>query len=210
MDDIHSRIKKQRLLLKFTLQYVADELGVSYQTVQRWEMEEGKGGTAPKRFRLKKVADLLKTTQEWLLTGINANVEIRGSYAFIPLYSTEKEPGKVRFHETVADFNDDNNTYAYRVDYLRKKNLEAFNCRVVIAPDDTMDIGEQLLIDITDKKVQSGKIYVFESVAGIGVRKLFPRADGLLTLRADRADVPEEHASPNDLTIIGRVVGFTG
>jgi len=46
---------------------LADLVGVSWQTVQQWEREEG--GTAPKRDRLAAVARALGTTPEILLFG---------------------------------------------------------------------------------------------------------------------------------------------
>jgi len=64
---IHSRIKQRRIECGFNShQALAHEVGVSWQTVQLWEKE---GGTAPNRNRIKKVAEVLKTTPEWLLTG---------------------------------------------------------------------------------------------------------------------------------------------
>lgn len=49
---------------------LAAQVGVSaWQTVQQWEKE---GGTAPKRDRLKIVADALKTTPEYLTYGAMA------------------------------------------------------------------------------------------------------------------------------------------
>lgn len=49
------------------MQDLATACGVSaWQTVQQWEKE---GGTAPKRGRLEKVAIVLQTSTEWLMTG---------------------------------------------------------------------------------------------------------------------------------------------
>ena len=57
---------------------LAKSVGVkSWQAVQRWEQKVG--GSAPKRERLQRVADVLGVTQEWLLTGnaiANADITI--------------------------------------------------------------------------------------------------------------------------------------
>lgn len=65
---IHSRIRQKRLERGFTSQEAfAKEVGVVWQTIQQWETE---GGTAPKRSRIQKVAEVLGTTPEWLMTGV--------------------------------------------------------------------------------------------------------------------------------------------
>jgi transcriptional regulator with XRE-family HTH domain len=53
---------------------LADLVGVSWQTVQQWEREEG--GTAPKRERLADVARALNTTPEILLFGYLAQGDV--------------------------------------------------------------------------------------------------------------------------------------
>ncbi|MGU7784913.1 XRE family transcriptional regulator [Burkholderia sp. PU8-34] len=66
--NIHRRIKERREALGLSMEALAALVGVkAWQTVQQWEKEEG--GTAPKRERLKAVADALKTTPEYLLFG---------------------------------------------------------------------------------------------------------------------------------------------
>jgi transcriptional regulator with XRE-family HTH domain len=67
MSTIHTRIKKRREELGLTMKALAEKVGVSaWQTVQQWEREDG---TAPKRDRLKAVAEALQTTSEELLFG---------------------------------------------------------------------------------------------------------------------------------------------
>jgi transcriptional regulator with XRE-family HTH domain len=66
---IHARIKRRREALGISLKALADLVGVSWQTVQQWEREEG--GTAPKRERLATVAQALNTTPEELLFGFD-------------------------------------------------------------------------------------------------------------------------------------------
>lgn len=69
MSDIHTRIKELRLELGLSMEALAKAAGVkSWQTVQQWEKPDG---TAPKRERLQRVADALKTTKAYLLDGAN-------------------------------------------------------------------------------------------------------------------------------------------
>jgi transcriptional regulator with XRE-family HTH domain len=67
MSDIHTRIKELRQKLNLSMEALAAIVGVSWQTIQQWEKTDG---TAPKRERLQKVADALKTTKTYLLDGI--------------------------------------------------------------------------------------------------------------------------------------------
>lgn len=48
------------------MEALAKDIGVSWQTIQQWEKPNG---TAPKRTRLEKVARILNTTSNYLLTG---------------------------------------------------------------------------------------------------------------------------------------------
>lgn len=61
---IHSRIRELRTQQGMSMKDVGDRVGVQWQTVQQWEKE---GGTAPRRTRLKQVADALGTTPEHLI-----------------------------------------------------------------------------------------------------------------------------------------------
>ncbi|WP_321810104.1 helix-turn-helix domain-containing protein [Burkholderia sp. BCC1985] len=66
--NIHMRIREKRLALGLSMEALAEMVGVrAWQTVQQWEREDG--GTAPKRDRLNKVAEALRTTPEYLLFG---------------------------------------------------------------------------------------------------------------------------------------------
>jgi transcriptional regulator with XRE-family HTH domain len=75
---IHQRIRERREALGLSQQRLAELVGVTYQAVQHWEREpvetdtdeEGKvHSTAPSRRRLALVAQALKCTPEWLMTG---------------------------------------------------------------------------------------------------------------------------------------------
>jgi phage repressor protein C with HTH and peptisase S24 domain len=64
---IHKRIKDLREKRGLSMQALAKLVGVSaWQTIQQWEREDG---TAPKRERLKAVADALQTTDAYLMFG---------------------------------------------------------------------------------------------------------------------------------------------
>jgi phage repressor protein C with HTH and peptisase S24 domain/transcriptional regulator with XRE-family HTH domain len=69
---IHKRIKDLREQRGLSMQALAKLVGVSaWQTIQQWEREDG---TAPKRERLKAVADALGTTDAYLMFGTTEDV----------------------------------------------------------------------------------------------------------------------------------------
>jgi transcriptional regulator with XRE-family HTH domain len=74
METIHARIRQRREALRLTQAQLAEQLGVSYQTIQQWETEPDPSNpkvlsTAPRRSRLTLVAQVLGVTEEWLITG---------------------------------------------------------------------------------------------------------------------------------------------
>lgn len=211
MEDIHTRIQKRRLELGLSLQELAEQVGVSWQSVYNWELPEEKKGRAPARQRIAQVAAVLKTSTEWLTAGIDVNVPIRGKYAFIPLIDlTNQGGGDVKYHDEVGDLDDANNTYAYRRDYLEQLGVKPAACRVFLAPDDSMALGEQLLVDLAQRQVIDAKVYLLGTPVGAIVRRLYVQLDGTVRVRADRPDIPEQVLPLAALRVLGRVVAFQG
>lgn len=69
-DTIHMRIKALRESLGMSMEDLAAAVGLrSWQSVQQWE----NGKTAPNRSRLGRVAKVLKTTNEYLVSGVSAS-----------------------------------------------------------------------------------------------------------------------------------------
>lgn len=66
VDTIHQRIRKLREDKGLSQESLGKAAGVTYQSVQEWEQADG---TAPSRKRLKKVADALGVTEQYLLSG---------------------------------------------------------------------------------------------------------------------------------------------
>lgn len=63
---IHKKLKQLRLEKNLSMQEAGKRIGVSWQTIQQWEKEDG-SGTAPKRTRLDKVAEFYGVTASLLL-----------------------------------------------------------------------------------------------------------------------------------------------
>lgn len=206
--DIHSRIKARRLELKMSVPELADRVGVSRQAVMLWETPEDKKGTVPDRFKIKKVADQLKTTVVWLTTGIDANLDPNDKYVFIPRYAeTLKGMSKVNYHDEVAGHTDGAELYAYRKDALANLNVRTSDCVVVFSNDSSMFFGSQLLVNTADTAPVPSKIYAFKTPFGVLVRRVFIFTDGRIELRTDDGVKGAEIYLPDQLpTILGRVI----
>lgn len=86
------------------MEALAKAIGVSWQTVQQWERP---GGTAPKRTRLEKVASVLNTTANFLITGTDS--------------TSSADTGKVvRIEQTVANYRHPDRTIAEIISILEK------------------------------------------------------------------------------------------
>lgn len=210
---IHTRIKQRRLALGLSMDALAKLVGVkSWQTIQQWEKEDDSGGTAPKRVRLKQVADALLVTQEWLSTGNDGDKMTSPStekYAQIPRYTVRASAGTgvLIDHEEIQD------TIAFRRDWLTKNGLSAPNLRVIYASGESMSPriqdGDVLLIDVSDREIKDGKAYAIQN-GELRVKRLFRQFDGQLVLRSDNKDFPDEIAPYDAISVIGRVAWVGG
>lgn len=207
--NLHQRIQARREELGMSRQDFADACGVTWSAVQAWE-----NAATPSLKRLKKIAEVLNTTPEWLSGGIDVNLPISGKYAFIPLLTppdaTSPGDSDVNYHDEVGALTDDSNTYAYRRDYLAQIGVKPQDCRVFLTLDDSMALGGQLLVDRSQTTVADGRVYLLSTPIGLLVRRLYIQLDGTLRVKADRADVPEQVMPADAAKVLGRVVAFQG
>lgn len=206
---LHARIQERRESLGIDRHQLAAQCGVHYESIRLWESANG---TAPTRKRLKLVAEQLKTSVEWLTTGISDTLETSGRYAFIPRFKdTDWKDGSVHYHHEIGDLDDASDTYAYRRDYLRSIGVSAPECRVAILHDDSMTLGSQLLVDTASRALVSGKVYAFGTSNGVLVRRVYLLANDSVELHADNPAMRNETFRAGQLpTILGRVVAFQG
>ncbi|MGZ8317564.1 MAG: XRE family transcriptional regulator [Telluria sp.] len=212
---IHQRIRERRTELGLSQADLAALVGVSQSAVQLWEKEDRDGGTAPQRKRLDLLAGQLKVSAEWLLSGNSANVidqkQEGRKYAFIARYQSRfQTKGRQVDHHIEIDNVEGEDTFAYRRDWLDKRGLSPHSLRVYEAADDSMLLGDQMLVDITARNVVNNKPFLLDGAAGPRVRRLFVRYDGQVILRADNPAFPEEVAPMDALDIVGQVVAFSG
>ncbi len=71
---IGERIRQQRKALGITQNQLADLVGVSRAAVSLWERSDPSLQNEPRRNHRSKLAEVLDTTEDWLLTGRNSSV----------------------------------------------------------------------------------------------------------------------------------------
>ena len=132
--------------------------------------------------------------------------------------------GKLPEMEAPADLGDHveiSKTHAFRKDWIRKNNWREEDLCVVEASGHSMEPkisdGDLLLVNMADKALQSGEVYVL-SFRGKGVRakRIHRTADGRVKISSDNPDkahYPDEFYSPEEaahLNIVGKVVRRQG
>jgi hypothetical protein len=117
--------------------------------------------------------------------------------------------GDVQYHDEVGDLKDDSNSFAYRRDFLDGLGVKPEWCRVVLG-DEHMFLGNQLLVDLQQREIIGGRVYVIKSPAGPIARRLHVQLDQKIRVLADDPAIPEQIVPPEAVQVIGRVVAFQG
>lgn len=214
---MHERIKLRREQLDLTQEELAQLLGVSHQTVGKWEKPIEKGGSAPKRWRAAQVANRLEVPLDWLLTGKSANFNPEGAierrYVYLPRYVPKHESGSehLKYHEALFSYDDEReDTLAVRTAWLEKHGLKPQTLCWWELPDTAMQLADQVVIDTAQTTLIDKEAYLLDGENGVRVRRIVPLRDGQLILRADNPFVPDEVMSPDAAGIVGRIVGQFG
>ncbi|WP_368640450.1 XRE family transcriptional regulator [Castellaniella ginsengisoli] len=173
MSSIHERIKAARLAKGLSMEALAPLVGVkAYQTVQQWE----NGSTAPSRKRLERVANVLGTTVEYLLQGIEPGQD--GAHAPIPLVDAKTSAGK---GELVVSYDTDK-VLMFRRDWLAKNDAKpdqtvAFEVRGDSMTDLHIVDGAVVLANRRKTEPRSKRVYVLWIDGELFVKELVRRED---------------------------------
>lgn len=206
--NIHDRIRAAREKARLSLTEVAQQLGVSRQAADDWEKK-----AVPRRERLQQFAQLTGVDVDWLLTGNSASLALGDKYVFIRRYvPTRTDPGSpaVAAHVSITAFANDDDTYAFRRDWIARRGLSEKALTVVLAPDalmaPTFQQADPLLVNTDDVLLTDNAVYAFEHAGAVFVRRCFARLDGQLALHVDSGSRPDEVVARDALTVIGRIV----
>ena len=225
--EFKERLRKAMDDIKIDQPTLGKNVGVSVTTVQYWLT----GRNKPNRNRIQTIASILGVSASWLEFGTEPSTPVEKTitesekepfpvdkYVFIPRYEAKISAGG-GYHN--GDHVEISKTHAFRKDWIRKNNWREEDLCVVEASGHSMEPkisdGDVLLVNMADKGLQSGEVYVL-SFPGEGVRaKRFHRtADGRVKISSDnpdKAQYPDEFYSPEEAThlnIVGKVVRREG
>jgi transcriptional regulator with XRE-family HTH domain len=207
MPTIHERIKRLREKKGMSRADLAERVKVTQQAVHGWEQK----GAVPSHSRLRTLAEVLNTTTEYLSAGIDVNVPLAQKYTLVRLLGTDKEGGSaVNFHDEVGGLVDDVHSYAYRRDFLLRLGVAPEHCRVYMAENSGMNLGEQLLVDTSQTEIENDKVFLLDTPAGVQVRRLHIQLDGSVRVIADSPAVPQQVVPAGVVKLIGKVVAHQG
>jgi phage repressor protein C with HTH and peptisase S24 domain len=71
----------------------------------------------------------------------------------------------------------------------------------------TLKDGNIIFIDKNDKNIINGGIFVISTNAGVFVKRLNLKSNGEIEIISDNSIYPKEKVKPEEINIIGKVVG---
>lgn len=226
---IGERIKEARKKFGISQSELARRIEVKPQAVQAWEALKN----GPTRKRIQLIARELNISPQWLEFGTESGGTIlefkekpekesepfpSDKYALIPRYEAKTSTGG-GYHN--GDHVEVSKTHAFRIDWIKKNNWREEDLCVVEASGHSMEPqirdGDVLLVNMSDKKFQSGKVYVLLFPGeGLRAKRVHRMADGRIRISSDNPDkvqFPDEHYTPEEaahLNIVGKVVQRAG
>ncbi len=197
-------------------------VGVGVSTISSWT----KGTRSPEMANLEKLASVFGLSLQEFLEESDPKPSFSNKYTLIPPYDdrvaveSDHGYGNLMVDEPESrsgDHMEISNTHAYRTEWLKKRGLKAESLRVVVATGYSMEPriseGDLLLVDLADKTIQSGDVYVIAFPSeGLKAKRLFWMADGRLKISSDNPDkskYPDEVYSPEEvrrINLVGHVV----
>lgn len=222
---MHERIKQARLAKKMTQAELAQQVGVTPQSVQQWETS-----TEPRKNRVMEIAKILGIDAEWLLFGIAKkdgiqtkdfkSREIDTWDSKTPLNDDEVEIPYYKNIELAAgngsNGGSDNNGYKLRFSKstLKRYGISAKDVASFPVHGDSMEpvipSGTTVFVNMADKTIVDGGIYFIEQEDLLRVKILLRQPGGKLTVRSyNSIDYPDETIDISKVRIVGRVFNMS-
>jgi len=217
------RIKAARKHAELTQAQLASRIGLNQTSIS--DLERGKSVSSSYSYQ---IASACGVSPGWLATGEGLMIEPVGvaepladydrapserDYALIPQYDARAAAGNGCLNDHVEV----KGGLAFRREWLHKLGLRPESLCVIYAVGesmtDTIQDGEVMLVDLSDREPRSGKIYAIRRPNNeVSVKRLLQSSvTGEWTVASDNQDkkrFPDEPASPDALhamPIIGRV-----
>lgn len=231
-----SRIRKRRKELKLTQDKVAHYCGINRVSVSNWETI-GKNGTSPKGANLLALAELLRVTPEWILTGekspenhgVSDNAAIYNIGSFdvwdskTPLSHDEVELPFYKEVELSAGTGSvvqrQNTGFKLRFakSTLRRYNIQPDMAACVTVSGNSMEpvLPDQATvgIDTANTKIKDGDMYAIDHDGMLRVKVLYRLPGGGMRVRSfNREDYPDEDLTAEQaslVNVLGRVFWYS-
>lgn len=199
----------------------ASKIGVSEGTLRRILK-----GEDPKLSIIERIAQESKTDFLWLVKGednqpsdnstspllsqcVVSVDEFQEKFVLVPGYHISVSTGYGAFNDAALV----ERHLAFRKKWIDYKNLDKSQLAVVFAKGDSMEPtihnNNTILVDLSDKKLSEGLIYVVRLGEELYAKRLQQYIDGSVRLISDNKEYVEQHVQAHELDqleIIGKVV----
>jgi phage repressor protein C with HTH and peptisase S24 domain len=206
------RIKELRTSLHLKQSEFAEKVEVSEQTVRDWE----KGRNSPNKTSIKTISEVFGVNFDWLLTGeggmfIQPPLDPEKDFVYIPMF--QDISAAAGSGATVPAIEVVSSRLAFRRDWIKEQGVSPEDASVIHVVGDsmfpTLNTGDVLLVDRSQTRLYTDKIYVFREDGDIMVKRYKGRVGDVLILASDNPAISDKQL---DLTansdVIGRVVWF--
>ncbi|OTG95087.1 transcriptional regulator [Acinetobacter sp. ANC 4654] len=218
METLGTRLKQLRKDNRLTQQQLADAIGVSKTSVIYWEKDEN----LPKHESLMALAKVLKTTSQWLLSGVPIPEKSNADIAQMEV-GIYQDGDPVPEGYVAIDYYDDvyvsagngylnlekpsNNKMLFPVDLIRECNVEPSTTKVIHVRGESMfpklKDGQAISIDMSARTIYDGEIYAFQVGDDTKIKYLFNwNNEGkggfkAVSANSDKNQFPDEYYSPD-------------
>lgn len=193
---------------------LAEKLGVSLSALQNWEINQ----TEPQATKIIELADLLETTTNYLLHGIEEE-ECEKPVLAAPTFVDDDfvwvdDFRDVRVSAGFGAFNEEQYPDQTKVEraWLIARGLNAANCAMFTVNGEsmypTLKDGEEIIVDRSKKELHEGKIYVLNHQGSMWVKKVQIDFNGIELISDNKSYRPIKLTAEeaNELIVIGQVV----
>lgn len=225
MSTFSERFKRARAVAGLSRQDVADQLGITYQSVSEWENK----GNIPRHDRLAKLSELLGVRSAWLSTGEEPMAAMRQWFhedeAVPEGYSVIKEY-KLVFRATPGEGGEEtewveiaeDKPYILPDSFFSDHRTSPDRCKRAKVLGDSMSPGimsgdkvifiEEVCPEIGCVHIIDGRVYVISIDNAMKIKRLATTKDGISVISDNTLYAPEVFVGEecNRIRVYGRVI----
>lgn len=213
--DMHDRLKSWRESKGMSQADLAERLGTTEQSIGRYE----RGERPPKANHFRTLAEL-GCDPTWLVTGTSSNAAPAASSPIAPVKFVQIPKANVHLsagHGLMPPNSEQIQWVEFDEEWVR--HATGRNPRNLVmaeaegnSMEPTIVDGDEMLIDVTDKRLTNGKIYALSVSEVLVVKRIHLSVSGVVRLISDNKDYePEEisHTASAEMQVIGQVVWWS-